>query len=172
LRIAFALSMTRLRRASRVAAGHGSDGRFTVFTSRWAMTVDRLTLIPVALLAAATSWATASNCCVENGSAPRPHTSRLSWTHSFMFTPDATAALTVGTVRSGWSTSPCDQAAYLPGRMARTMEPSLSMYAVADGPVLCALLAELRSCIAVAVLAVWCKHARIVALRRRAAPLG
>jgi hypothetical protein len=35
------------------------------------MTVDRLTVIPVALLAAATSWATASNCCVENGCTDR-----------------------------------------------------------------------------------------------------
>ena len=51
------------------------------------------------------------------------------------------------------------------------MEPSLSMYAVADGPALCALLAYLRSWMAVALaLAVWCRQARIVGFQRRRAP--
>jgi hypothetical protein len=51
-----------------------------------------------------------------------------------MFTPDATAAAIVGSLVSGCATSPWLQAAYFTGSIARTIVPSRSMYAVADGP--------------------------------------
>ena len=68
------------------------------------------------------------------GSVPAPEHSIDSCTHSFMFTPDATAAVIVGIFRLGEATSPWLQAAYLAGSIARTTVPSRSMYAVADGP--------------------------------------
>jgi hypothetical protein len=51
-----------------------------------------------------------------------------------MFTPEATAAVMVGILVLGEATSPWLQAAYLVGSRARTIVPSRSMYAVADGP--------------------------------------
>ena len=51
-----------------------------------------------------------------------------------MFTPEATAAAIVGSLVLGCATSPWLQAAYLAGSIARTIVPSRSMYAVAEGP--------------------------------------
>jgi hypothetical protein len=82
---------------------------------------------PVALCAAATTCATASNWASVNGSAPAPEHSIDSYTHSFRLTPDATAAAIVGIFRLGEATSPWLQAAYLAGSMARMIVPSRSM---------------------------------------------
>lgn len=68
------------------------------------------------------------------GSGPAPEHSIDSNTHSFMFTPEATAAAIVGSFVSGAATSPWLQAAYLAGSMARTTVPLRSTYAVAEGP--------------------------------------
>ncbi len=88
-----------------------------------------------------------------------------------MFTRDAIAAATVGILVLGEATSPWLQAAYFSGSIARTIVPSRSMYAVAEGPAEPARLAEVRSCIAVAVaLPVWWRQARIVGFLRRRAP--
>ncbi len=56
-----------------------------------------------------------------------PTHSMVSSTHSFMFTPDATAATIVGILVLGCATSPWLQAAYFAGSIARTTEPSRSM---------------------------------------------
>src|SRR5450759_3300482 len=133
-RIAFARSMTRLTRASRVAGGQGSLRRLTPLMSACTTTVLRLTGMPSARDAAATRWATLSNWASVKGSGPAPEHSIDSCTHSFMFTPDATAAATVGILVLGEATSPWLQAAYFTGSMARTIVPSRSMYAVAEGP--------------------------------------
>jgi hypothetical protein len=88
-----------------------------------------------------------------------------------MFTPDATAAAIVGIFVLGCATSPWLQAACLMGSMARTIVPSRSIYAVADGPEEPARLAWVRSCRAVALaLAVWWRQARIAGFLRHAAP--
>jgi len=65
---------------------------------------------------------------------PEPGHSIDSCTHSFMFTPEATAAAIVGSFVLGCATSPWLQAAYFAGSIARTILPSRSTYAVADGP--------------------------------------
>jgi hypothetical protein len=96
--------------------------------------VLRLIGRPSALDAAVTSWAVLSNWASVKGSGPAPEHSIDSWTHSFMFAPEATAAAIVGIVVVGCATSPWHQAAYFTGSMARTIVPSRSMYAVAAGP--------------------------------------
>jgi len=58
----------------------------------------------------------------------------VSNTHSFTFTPEATAAAIVGILVLGCATSPWLQAAYFTGSIARTIVPSRSMHAVAEGP--------------------------------------
>ena len=102
--------------------------------SAWPTTVLRLIGMPSARDAAATRWATLSNWASVKGSVPEPEHSIDSCTHSFTFTPDATAAAIVGIFVLGWATSPWLQAAYLAGSMARTIVPTRSMYAVAEGP--------------------------------------
>jgi hypothetical protein len=97
-------------------------------------TVLRLIGMPSARDAAATSWATLSNCASVKGSGPAPEHSIDSCTHSFMFTPEATAAAIVGSFVLGEATSPWLQAAYFTGSIARTIMPLRSTYAVADGP--------------------------------------
>jgi hypothetical protein len=97
-------------------------------------TVPRLTGIPSARDAAATSRATLSNWASVYGSVPEPEHSIDSCTHSFRFTPDATAAAIVGIFVLGEATSPWLQAADFPASIARTIVPSRSMYAVAEGP--------------------------------------
>ncbi len=88
-----------------------------------------------------------------------------------MFTPEATGAAIVGILVLGLATSPWLQAAYLTGSMARTIVPSRSTYAVAEGPADPARFAWVRSRIAVALaLAVWCRQARIVGFLRRLEP--
>jgi len=57
---------------------------------------------------------------------PEPEHSIDSCTHSFMFTPEATAAAIVGSFVLGCATSPWLQAAYLAGSIARTTVPSRS----------------------------------------------
>jgi hypothetical protein len=94
--IAFARAITRLTLASRVAGGHGSLRRETLLTSACPTTVLRLIGRSSACDAAATSWATLSNWASVYGSVPVPEHSIDSCAHSFMFTPDATAAATVG----------------------------------------------------------------------------
>ena len=58
---------------------------------------------------------------------PAPEHSIDSWTHSFMFTPDATAAAIVVIFAFGCATSPWLQAAALTGSTARTTVPSRPM---------------------------------------------
>ena len=126
-RIAFARVITRLTRASRVAGGQGSLRRLTLLMSAWTTTVLRLIGMPSAFDAAATRWATASNWASVKGSVPAPEHSIDSCTHSFMFTPEATAAAIVGIFVLGCATSPWLQAAYFAGSIARTIVPSRSM---------------------------------------------
>ena len=116
-----------------VAGGHGSLRRLTLLMSAWTTTVLRLIGRPVALCAATTSRATASNWASVKGSVPAPEHSIDSCTHSFMFTPDATAAAIVGIFVLECATSPWLQAAYFTGSIARTIVPLRSMYAVAEG---------------------------------------
>jgi hypothetical protein len=95
--------------------------------SAWTTTVMRLIGMPSARDAAATSWAVLPNWAWVKGSVPAPEHSIDSYTHSFTFTPDATAAAIVGSFRFGDRTSPWLQAAYLAGSIARTIVPTRSM---------------------------------------------
>ena len=89
-----------------MAGGHGSLRRLTLLMSAWTTTVCLLIGRPVALCAATMSWATLSNWASVYGSLPAPEHSIDSCTHSFMFTPDATAAAIVGILVLGDRTSP------------------------------------------------------------------